>query len=71
MKQNIASFIGPKRLKRLLVRLKLTMFMNQSIVKLYKTKKHIRFWFWVLVGSFVWIIDSVVDHTIIISKKSH
>ena len=41
MKQNIAPFIRPQRLKQLLTRVILMMHLNQSIVQLYQTyKKH-------------------------------
>ena len=37
MKKNIAPFIRPRTLKQLLMRVILTMYLNQSIVRLYQT----------------------------------
>ena len=39
MKLNIASFIHPLRLKELLMRMTLMMYLNQSIVQLYQIYK--------------------------------
>ena len=60
IKQNIAPFICPQRLRQLLMRMILVMCLNQSIVELYQTYKNSR-------TDLGWI-DSVVDHTIDISK---
>ena len=40
LKQNIAAFTGPQRLKQLLMRLILMMSFNQSILRLYQTYKN-------------------------------
>ena len=40
LKQNIAAFTGPQRLKELLMRLILMMSFNQSILRLYQTYKN-------------------------------
>lgn len=45
MKENMVPCIHPQRLLGLLMRLKLIMFMNQSIAELYQAKKYIQFWF--------------------------
>ena len=58
MKQDIAPFIHPQMLKKHLLRVILMMYLNQSIVRLYKTYK---ISFRKGLGG---IIDSVVDHNV-------
>ena len=62
MKENTALFICSQRLKQLLMRGILIIYLNQSIVRLYQTNKKY------LVKGSNWIIDSVLDHSINISK---
>ena len=40
IKQSIAPFIRPQRLKQLLMRIILMMYLNQSIVRFYQTYKN-------------------------------
>ena len=40
IKQNIAPFIRPQRLKQLLMKIILMMYLNQSIVRFYQTYKN-------------------------------
>ena len=61
MQQHILPFILTQKQKRLLMRVTLIIYLNQSILSLYNIQKYLR------KGS-DWIIDSVVSHTINIPK---